>query len=61
MAAADVVISIGCDVKELPPGSGSLRRWDEVPPPSEDLSRAEQLIRERVIQLVDELLRKQGR
>ena len=61
MAAADVVISIGCDVKDLPPGSGSLRQWDDVPPLSEDLSRAEQMIRELVVQLVDELLRKQGR
>ena len=61
MAAADVVISIGCDVKDLPPGGGSLRRWDDVPAPSEDLSRAEQMIRERVIQLVDELTRRQGR
>ena len=61
MSAADVVISLGCDMKDLPPGRAPVRRWDDVPPPSEDLDRAAQLIRERVMELIDELMRKQRR
>ena len=58
LAAADVVVSIGCDVKGLPPPRGSLRQWDDVPAPSEDFTAADDKIKERVIALVDELVRK---
>ena len=61
MAAADVVISIGCDPKSMPSPRGTLVRWDDVPAPSEDFAAADARIRERVIQLVDELVRKQRR
>jgi protein-tyrosine-phosphatase len=60
MATADVVISIGCDLKGLPPAKGTLIRWDDVPAPSEDFKAADEKIRERVVQLVDELVRKQS-
>ncbi len=61
MAAADVVISIGCDPKSMPNPRGTLVRWDDVPAPSEDFAAADARIRERVSQLVDELVRKQRR
>jgi arsenate reductase len=59
MARADVVVSVGCDLKDLPAPRGTLVKWDDVPPPSEDFQRADGKIRERVIELVDELMRKQ--
>jgi arsenate reductase (thioredoxin) len=61
LAAADVIISIGCDLKNLPaqPPANALRRWDEVPAPSEDFARADDAIKKRVIDLVEELVKKQ--
>ena len=61
LSTADVVISIGCDLKGLPTPSGTLLNWDDVPALSEDFQRADERIRQRVIQLVDELVRKQKR
>lgn len=55
-AKADVVISIGCDVKGLSILSGKLRKWDEVPSPSEHFARADDAIRKRVVDLVEELI-----
>ena len=57
MVSADVVISIGCDVSGFPTPRGQLRRWDEVPALSEDFARADEAIRQRVVALVEELLR----
>ena len=59
MLVADVVVSIGCELKNLPQPPGTLVHWDDVPAPSEDLARADEKIRERVLQLVDELVGKQ--
>jgi len=61
MQTADVVISIGCDVKDLPPPHGRLVQWDDVPAPSEDFAAADKRIRERVIELIDEIVRKQAK
>jgi arsenate reductase len=61
LETADVVISMGCDLKGLPAPRGTLLRWDDVPGPSEDFAGADERIRKRVIELVDELMRKQGR
>ena len=55
--SADVVISIGCDLTALPEPRGNLLRWDEVPPLGEDFARADEAIRRRVIELIEELLR----
>lgn len=55
-AAADVVISIGCDLSALPASRGRLQRWDEVPALSDDFSAADEAIRKRVAALVEELL-----
>ena len=61
MAQADVVISIGCDLKDLPAPRGAIQTWDDVPPPSEDFAAADAKIKERVMQLIDELARQQKR
>lgn len=56
---ADVVISLGCDVSRLPVTPRSLRKWDEVPGPSEDFKGADEAIRNRVMALVEELVARQ--
>jgi arsenate reductase (thioredoxin) len=56
-ASADVVISIGCDLGELPQPRGRLVRWDDVPAPSEGFTAADRAIRKRVHDLVEELAR----
>ncbi len=58
LAVADVVISIGCDLKGLPDPGGTLVRWDDVPPLSEDFALADEAIRKRVLDLVEELSRR---
>jgi arsenate reductase (thioredoxin) len=55
--SADIVISIGCDLSGLPERRGRLMRWDEVPAPSEDFARADEAIRKRVTELIEELMR----
>jgi hypothetical protein len=55
--SADVVISIGCDLSGLEEPRGKLVRWDEVPPLSEDFARADEAIRKRVTELIEELVR----
>jgi arsenate reductase len=57
LATADVVISMGCDLKGLPTPRGTVQTWD-VPGPSENFARADEEIRKRVTELVDELIRK---
>ena len=54
--SADVVISIGCDLSGLEEPRGKLLRWDEVPPLSEDFARADEAIRKRVTDLIEELV-----
>jgi protein-tyrosine-phosphatase len=61
MSTADVVISIGCNLSDLPAPRGALMKWDDVPALSEHFERADERIRQRVIQLVDELVRRQQR
>jgi arsenate reductase len=56
-AAADVVISIGCDLAALPQPGGQLVRWDDVPALSDGFAAADEAIRTRVNDLVEELVR----
>ena len=60
MEAAEVVISIGCDLKGLPAPRGALVKWDDVPSTTDEFARADERIRERVAQLIEELVRKHG-
>jgi arsenate reductase len=57
LAAADVVISLGCDVRGLPVRAGTLQQWDDVPGPAEDLAGADAAIQRRVAALIEELAR----
>lgn len=59
LASADIVISLGCDLGGRPVTPDKLRRWDDVPAPSEDLNAADEAIRRRVIALIDELMARQ--
>jgi arsenate reductase len=59
LTAADVVISMGCDLTGLSIRPGTLQEWDDVPAPGEDLAGADEVIRRRVIALVEELLARQ--
>lgn len=57
LASADVVIAMGCDLTGLPQPSGKLMRWDDLPALSDEFSRADDAIRKRVVELVEELVR----
>jgi protein-tyrosine-phosphatase len=59
LTQADVVISLGCDLSHLPAAPHNVRKWDEVPGPSEDLKGADEAIRRRVMALVEELAPRQ--
>jgi hypothetical protein len=51
------VISLGCDLKDVAVPREKLVEWSDVPPPSENFDAADQAIRQRVVELVDELIR----
>ena len=55
LAAADVVVSLGCDLSGLPAPRGRLVRWDDVPPPDKDFAAADAAIKAHVAAFVDEL------
>jgi protein-tyrosine-phosphatase len=57
VSAADVVISLGCDLKDVAVPREKLVEWNDVPPPSQNFDAADQAIRQRVVELVDELIR----
>jgi arsenate reductase len=56
LANADVVISLGCDLSCFPAPSGTLIKWDDVPPLSENFAAADDSIRRHVTALVEELV-----
>ena len=60
VTGADLVISLGCDLKAYPVKPETLRQWD-VPGPGEDLAGSDAAIREKVDALIDELLRATAR
>jgi arsenate reductase len=55
LGAADLVVSLGCDLRGLPVRAGTLRDWD-VPPPNVDLAKTDEAILQRVTDLVEELI-----
>ncbi|NJO51284.1 MAG: hypothetical protein HC840_19630 [Leptolyngbyaceae cyanobacterium RM2_2_4] len=48
-------MSLGCDVEELAPSGMAIAYWNDVPPPSQNLQTARNLILERVKKLVHDL------
>ena len=60
LAAADRVISLGCDVGAVAPPGAAIVSWDDVPPVSRDLEAARSAIRRHVERLVAELAAEQG-
>ena len=56
-AAADIVVSMGCKLDGFPAPRRALRHWD-VPGPGENLPASSEAIRQRVRDLVDELLKR---
>jgi arsenate reductase len=57
LATADIVVSLGCDLKGLPAPRGKLLTWDDVPGPGQDLAGSVDAIRKHAEALVDELAR----
>jgi protein-tyrosine-phosphatase len=51
---ASHVVSLGCDLDELPRAGTPIEQWDDVPPPSQDLIAARNTIYEHVTQLVEQ-------
>jgi arsenate reductase len=58
VAAADVVISIGCDLSAYPTPRGRVEQWD-VPSTSEHFEEADAVIRKHVDALIRDLVRQQ--
>jgi protein-tyrosine-phosphatase len=55
LAAADHIVSFGCDLGDLAPPRAIILRWDDVPAVSQDLRAARDAIRARVESLIDAL------
>jgi protein-tyrosine-phosphatase len=60
LTAADLVVSLGCDLAGRPV-RGEMRRWDDIPSPSADFAGADAAIKQHVDRLVDELARPEAR
>ena len=56
LASADIVVSLGCDQRDLPVPTPKLVQWNDIPGPGENLAAADAAIRRRVVALVDELV-----
>jgi arsenate reductase (thioredoxin) len=61
VAAADIVISIGCDLSGYPAPRGKTLNWSDVPSPSANFAQADAAIRQKVLALVEELVRQRDR
>ncbi|HEU4893078.1 MAG TPA: hypothetical protein VFT47_16100 [Vicinamibacterales bacterium] len=61
VAAADVVVSLGCDLKGYPSPRGRTVNWDDVPSPSQDFEKADAAIKQKVAALVEELVRERAK
>jgi arsenate reductase (thioredoxin) len=55
LTSAHRVISLGCDPADLDGGDVRVDRWDDVPPPSQDLGASRADIERHLNLLVDEL------
>jgi arsenate reductase (thioredoxin) len=52
LATADRIISLGCDLGDLERPEMVIERWDDVPPPSQNLLETRDRIRDHLEQLV---------
>jgi protein-tyrosine-phosphatase len=52
MEKADVIISIGCDIEPEPRSGRQILHWDNVPPPSQGIDEACQIIENNVVELL---------
>lgn len=55
LTSAHRMISLGCDPDDLTGSNARAERWDDVPPPSQDLGASRTAIRRHLYLLVDEL------
>ena len=55
LTSAHRVISLGCDPDDLDGTNARVDRWDDVPPPSQDLGASQAAIKRHLDLLVDEL------
>jgi arsenate reductase len=60
LVAARWIVTFGCDLGAGAPAGIPIETWDDVPPASRDLERAQRAIRQHVEQLVAELVTEQG-
>ena len=60
LATAWRIISLGCDLGDLAHPEMEIERWDDVPPPSQNLLGARDRIRDHVEQLVLALKQAEG-
>lgn len=49
------IVSLGCDVSDLAPPDKAIERWDDIPPVSQNLIAARDVVLEHVEQLIGEL------
>ena len=61
VAEADVVVSLGCDLKGYPSPRGRTLNWDDVPSPGQDFEKADAAIKAKVAALVEELVRQRAK
>ncbi len=52
---ADLIVSLGCNLDEFTPIQTTIEDWSDVPPPSQGLMEARDLIHTKVERLVDSL------
>jgi arsenate reductase (thioredoxin) len=57
LASASQIISMGCDLKDLPLQGETIENWNDVPPVSQNLQVAWQTIQEKVDKLLEKLER----
>jgi len=55
LAAADWIVSMGCDLTGLVPPDTAVVHWDDIPPPSQDLLGAKQTIINHLVEFLDQL------
>jgi arsenate reductase (thioredoxin) len=55
LAQANWIVSMGCNLEQLALAEKKVLQWDDIPPPSQDINGACQVIRDRVTSLIADL------